>query len=71
MLNSQVQETMLLLAEAHTVNNEPKQALSFYEEILDARDGGFGEGEPKKDIFRKMAPLQTQLGNYTEAASSL
>lgn len=33
---------MLLLAEAYTVNSNPQKALSLYQNILDARSGGFG-----------------------------
>ena len=61
MVNFQVQETMLLLGEAYTVNNQATQALKIYQEILDARSDNFGavSGEPTKDIYRKMAPLYT------------
>ena len=31
MINSQVQETMLLLAEAYTVNEEANEAISLYQ----------------------------------------
>ena len=73
MVNMQVQETMLLLAEAYTVNNQATEALKLYQDILDARSDNFGAvaGEPTKDIYRKMAPLYTQLGNFLEAAESL
>lgn len=73
MMNHQVQETMLLLAEAHTVNNAASEALKVYQEILDERSGNFGAlaGEPVKDINRKMAPLLTQLENYSAAAACL
>ena len=67
MINAQVEETMLLLAEAYTVNNEAKNALDVYQEIL---DGGQG-GSNTKDIYRKMAPLYTQLESFDEAAECL
>lgn len=73
MVNAQVQETMLLLAEAYSVVGNAEKALGMYEEILDARVGGFGAmaDEPAKDIYRKMAPLFAQMENYSEAASCL
>jgi len=63
MINFQVQETMLLLAEAFTVNSNADKALNLYKQLLDARSSGFGgaEGDSKRDILRKMAPLFTQL----------
>ena len=67
MINAQVEETMLLLAEAYTVNSEAKNALDVYQEIL---DGGQGSSNTK-DIYRKMAPLYTQLESYDEAALCL
>ena len=45
--------------------------MQMYNEILDSRSGGFGAGEPTKDIYRKMAPLHTKLENYAEAAKCL
>ena len=72
MVNEQVQETMLLLAEAYTVNNSASEALQVYQEILDARSGGAGGiNDSNKDLFRKMAPLMQQMGNYVEAAECL
>ena len=64
---------MLLLAEAYTVNKDASNALELYEKILDARTDNFGAcaGEPTKDIYRAMAPLHSQLENYTEAAACL
>ena len=35
MINAQVEETMMLLAEAFTVNNEAQEALNVYQELLD------------------------------------
>ena len=72
MVNYQVQETMLLLAEAYTINSQPTEALDMYKQIVEARSEGFGSNdEPVKDIYRKMAPLWTQLTNYLEAAECL
>ena len=68
MVNAQVQETMLLLAEALTVDFQIDEALKLYKEILDARRGGI---DSPKDILRAMAPLYTQQGNYIEAAECL
>jgi len=68
MVNAQVQETMLLLAEALTVDSQVDDALKLYKEILDAR--GDGTDSPK-DIYRAMAPLHTTKGNYIEAAECL
>ena len=68
MINSNVQETMLLLSEALTVANQIDEAIQLYTEVLNARSGG---GEPTKDIYRAIAPLYTQKGNYIEAANSL
>jgi len=62
---------MLLLAEAHTVNREAAEALKVYQEVLDARTGAFGAEESNKDLYRKMAPLLQQLGNFVEAANCL
>ena len=43
-----------------------------YKQIVEARSEGFGSNdEPVKDIYRKMAPLWTQLTNYLEAAACL
>ena len=39
-----------------------------YEELLDARER---EGEPTKDIYRKIAPLYQQLEDYQKAANCL
>ena len=41
------------------------EALKLYKEILDARGDG---ADSPKDIYRAMAPLYTQQGNYVEAA---
>ena len=61
-INFQVQETMLLLAEAYTINNSTNKALQMYQQILTARDSQASAvtGEATKDIYRKMAPLHTQ-----------
>ena len=71
MVNFQVQETMLLLAEAYTVNNQAKEAVELYQQILDAQGFGGIQDEQVKDIYRKLAPLYTQLTNYVEAAECL
>ena len=68
MVNSNVQETMLLLAEALTVDKQISEAIKLYTEVLDARNNG---GEPTKDIYRAIAPLHTQNGNFIEAADCL
>jgi len=41
MINDQVQETILLLAEAYTVNGDTDEALEQYSLILDERQGNF------------------------------
>ena len=46
----------MLIAEGMTVNNQIDEAIDVYLEVLDAREGNFGD-EPVKDIYRKMAPL--------------
>ena len=73
MINSVVQETMLLMAEAYTINQQTDEALAVYSDILDARGSGFGAAgdEPVKDIYRKMAPLYQQKENFLEAAQCL
>lgn len=73
MINYQVQETMLLLAEAYTVNQQTDEAIKVYQEILDARTEGFSAlaGEPAKDIYRKLAPLFAQNEDYEQAAQAL
>ena len=38
MVNAQVQETMLLLAEALTVDFQIEEALNLYKQILDSRE---------------------------------
>ena len=53
-----------------TVNDQIDEAIDVYLEVLDARDGNFGD-EPVKDIYRKMAPLYQAKENYTQAASCL
>lgn len=70
MVNAQVQETLLLIAEGMTVNNQTDEAIEIYLEVLDARDGNFGD-DSVKDIYRKMAPLYQAKENYTQAASCL
>ena len=67
-VNSEVQETMLLLAEIYSLNADTvDQALQFYTEILDAK----ADFEDTADIYRKMAPLYTQKKSYGEAISCL
>lgn len=67
MFNTEVEETMQLLAELYTVNKQPLKALEIYvkleEEIYDPMIS--------KDIFRKMAPLHQQLENYEQAVTYL
>ena len=64
----QVQETLLLLAEAYTVNGKTSKALEMYERIIGARkfDGQetAASAEQNKDIYRKMAPLYSKQENY-------
>ena len=67
-VNSEVQETMLLVAEILTLTpSKVDAALGFYIEVLDAR----ASVEPVIDIYRRMAPLYTQKGNYREAVDCL
>ena len=68
MVNANVQETMLLLAEALTIDSQIDEAIKLYTEVLNARSAG---GEPTKDIYRAIAPLYTQNGNFTQAAVCL
>ena len=53
-----------------TVNGQIDEAIDVYLEVLDAREGNFGD-DPVKDIYRKMAPLYQAKENYTQAASCL
>ena len=68
MVNAQVQETMLLLAEALTVDFQIEEALNLYKQILDSREQS---SESTKEINRAIAPLYTQQGNFIEAAECL
>jgi len=52
-INSEVQETLLLIAEIYTEDSQNDKALKLYIDILDARKGV----EVSTDIQRKMAPL--------------
>ena len=68
----QILEMNQLLAEAFTVNNQALEAITTYQEILDATSQQFNANkEQTKNIYRQMAPLHSQLGNYTEAAACL
>jgi len=53
-----------LLAEAHTINDENKEALQVYKEVLVARGDGAtaADDSSNKDIYRKMAPLMQKIG---------
>ena len=68
MVNTQVQETMLLLAEALTVDFQVDEALDLYKQILDSREQS---SESTKEINRAIAPLYTQQGKFVEAANCL
>jgi tetratricopeptide (TPR) repeat protein len=59
---------MLLLAEAYTIFGKTQEALTQYNEILKARDSNYSSS---KDLYRKMAPLFTNLKQYAEAADCL
>ena len=61
MANATVQETMLLLAETLTVDNQVKEAIKLYTEVLASR---INSTDPTKDIYRAIAPLHAQDGNY-------
>ena len=68
MVVNNVQEHMLLLAEALTVDKQVAEALELYEQILDARNQS---GEPTKDIYRTMAASYNHLGKYSQANTML
>ena len=59
--NSNIQETMLLLAEALTIDKKVDEAIEIYCEVLEARTAA---GEPTKDIHRAIAPLYSLNGNF-------
>ena len=64
---------MLLLAEAFTINNQMDEALLQYSNIVEARSqpGAVVIGEPTKDIYRKMAPLYTNMKKFDKANEAL
>ena len=64
MTNATVQETILLLAEALTCDGKIEETIELYKQVLTARDDS---GEDTKDIYRAIAPLHAQAGNYKEA----
>ena len=68
MKNSNIQETMLLLAEALTIDKKVDEAIEIYCEVLEARTEA---GEPTKDIHRAIAPLYSLNGKFVQAAESL
>ena len=68
MKNSNIQETMLLLAEALTIDKKVDEAIEIYCEVLEARTEA---GEPTKDIHRAVAPLYSLNGKFDKAAESL
>ena len=70
MINDQVQETLLFIAEALILVKEYDEALEKFNEVLDAREGGFGSFD-NKDIYRKQAFLFTNKQMYLEAADCL
>ena len=72
MINDQVQETILLLAEAFTSTRQNDEALSSYKEVLDARNDNYGGSNyNNKDIYRKMAALHYGNQQYVEAIDCL
>lgn len=56
-MNSDVQETMILLAEAYTLVSS-EDALQIYEKLLEARSD---RPASKIDLYRKMAPLYATI----------
>lgn len=65
-INSEVQETMILYAEALTVlgqKDKIEDAVHLYEKIIDALEFE----EVPVDIHRKLAPLYTSVGQYSNA----
>ncbi len=72
MINDQVQETILLLAEAYTVRQNFDKAIESYTSILDARQDASGmKPEANKDIYRKMAACFTAKEQFPEANECL
>jgi len=71
MVNTNVQETMLLLAETLTIGSESKQvdeAITLYTRVLESR---MESGEPVKDIHRALAPLYTLQEKFEKANECL
>ena len=71
MVNTNVQDTMLLLAETLTIGKKSEQvmeAIKLYTAVLESRSES---GDQVKDIYRALAPLYTEQEKFQEANDCL